>query len=168
MGNHVGPHGQSRGPSGAITWAPRGNQVGPHGKSRKSSSGSRASNSRHKTRINWQSRISLLAFRSYLVYKRELHSNAWLTMKWKFHHIVLLLTSKLTSKSPLSQNVKGLTGCSFQLDSAEFSKEKARVLYFQWLLFNCVIEDSYGMVNFDDIISLSACCQDVFHRSFSR
>ena len=33
-GNHVGPHGQSRGLPGEITWAPRGNHVGPHGQSR--------------------------------------------------------------------------------------------------------------------------------------
>ena len=33
-GNHVGPHGQSRGPPGEITWAPWGNHVGPQGKSR--------------------------------------------------------------------------------------------------------------------------------------
>ena len=33
-GNHVGPHGQSRGPPGAITWAPRGNHVGPLWQSR--------------------------------------------------------------------------------------------------------------------------------------
>ena len=30
-GNHVGTQGKSRGPPGAITWAPRGNQVGPQG-----------------------------------------------------------------------------------------------------------------------------------------
>ena len=33
MDNHVGPLGQSRGPPGAITWAPRGNHVGPLGQS---------------------------------------------------------------------------------------------------------------------------------------
>ena len=32
-GNHVGPQGQSSGPPGEITWAPRSNHVGPHGKS---------------------------------------------------------------------------------------------------------------------------------------
>ena len=32
--NHVGPQRKSRGPSVAITWAPRGNHVGPQGKSR--------------------------------------------------------------------------------------------------------------------------------------
>ena len=30
-GNHVGPQEKSRGPPGAITWAPRGNHVGPQG-----------------------------------------------------------------------------------------------------------------------------------------
>ena len=33
-GNHVGHLGQSRGPPGESTWAPRGNHVGPQGKSR--------------------------------------------------------------------------------------------------------------------------------------
>ena len=32
-GNHVGPHGQSRGPPGENTGAPRSNHVGPQGKS---------------------------------------------------------------------------------------------------------------------------------------
>lgn len=103
---------------------------------RKSSSGSRANDSRHKTCSNWQLRVFLLAFCSYSAYiKKELHSNAWLTMKWKFHHIALLVTSKLTSRSPLSQNARGFTECSFKLDSAEFYEEKARVLYFQCLFF---------------------------------
>lgn len=83
-------------------------------------------------------------------------------MKWKFHHIALLVTSKLTSGSPLSQNVRRFTKCSFKLDSAEFSKEKARVLYFPWLFCDCVVEGSCGMINFDDIINLSVYCQDFF------
>lgn len=89
-------------------------------------------------------------------------------MKWKFHHIALLVTSKLTSSSPLSQNVREFTECSFKLNSAEFSEDKMRILYFQCLFFNSVVEGSCGMISFEDIINLSVYCQEFFHLSFSR
>lgn len=60
----------------------------------------------------------------------QMHGWQW---NGSFHHIALLVTSKLTSRSPLSQNVRGVTECGFKLDSAKFSEQKTRTLYFQYL-----------------------------------